>query len=115
MHDWTDEFDVAIKAADPSAPRPAWRLGEGFTAAEGKKRSSPDQAAVSTSTKLCPGYDILPHVARSRPDLAESHTALLLSSYLQADLPTALIEVTSVDIVAVINLRKDFWVCPSQS
>ena len=62
-----------------------------------------------------PGYDILPHVARSRPDLAESHTALLLSSYLQADLPTALIEVTSVDIVAVINLRYDFWVCPSQS
>ena len=54
-------------------------------------------------------------MARSRPDLAESHTALLLSSYLQADLPTALIEVTSVDIVAVINLRKDFWVCPSQS
>ena len=38
MHDWTDEFDVAIKAADPSAPRPAWRLGEGFTAAEGEKR-----------------------------------------------------------------------------
>ena len=34
-------------------------------------------------------------MARSRPDLAESHTALLLSSYLQADLPTALIEVTS--------------------
>ena len=59
-----------------------------------------------------PGYDILPHVARSRPDLAESHTALLLSSYLQADLPTALIEVTSVDIVAVENLRYDFWVSP---
>ena len=38
VHDWTDEFDVAIKAADPSAPRPAWRLGEGFTAAEGEKR-----------------------------------------------------------------------------
>ena len=35
VHDWTDEFDVAIKAADPSAPRPEWRLGEGFTAAEG--------------------------------------------------------------------------------
>ena len=51
-------------------------------------------------------------MARSRPDLAESHTALLLSSYLQADLPTALIEVTSVDIVAVINLRKDLWVFP---
>ena len=35
VHDWTDEFDVAIKAADPSAPRSEWRLGEGFTAAEG--------------------------------------------------------------------------------
>ena len=35
VHDWTDEFDVAIKAADPSSPRPEWRLGEGFTAAEG--------------------------------------------------------------------------------
>ena len=53
-----------------------------------------------------PGYDILPHVARSRPDLAESHTALLLSSYLQADLPTALIEVTHVDIVAIIIMVK---------
>ena len=33
--DWTDEFDVAIKTADPSHHRPEWRLGDGFTAAEG--------------------------------------------------------------------------------
>ena len=45
-------------------------------------------------------------MARSRPGLAESHTALLLSSYLQADLPTALIEVTHVDIVAIIIMVK---------
>ena len=85
---------------------------------EGPSRGLLRDCTILYSTNLhatLPGYDILPHVARSRPDLAESHTALLLSSYLQADLPTALIEVTSVDTVAVINLRKDFWVCPSQS
>jgi len=71
--DWTDEFDVAMKTADPSASRAQWRLGEGFTVAE--------------------GYDILPHLAKSRPNLVESHTALLLSAYLKAGLPSALIEV----------------------
>ena len=35
VSDWTDEFDVAIKTADPSHHRPEWRLGDGFTAAEG--------------------------------------------------------------------------------
>ena len=48
-------------------------VGEGFTVAE--------------------GYDILPHLAKSRPNLVESHTALLLSAYLKAGLPSALIEV----------------------
>ena len=91
VHDWTDEFDVAIKAADPSAPRPEWRLGEGFTAAEGLtilSRLHGLDCAIS-------GNDILPHLGKSRPNLSETHTALLLSSYLQSGLPSALIEVSS--------------------
>ena len=33
--DWTDEFEVAMRTADPSAPRDSWKLTEGFVAAEG--------------------------------------------------------------------------------
>ena len=46
------------------------------------------------------GNDILPHLGKSRPNLSETHTALLLSSYLQAGLPSALIEVS----IALITL-----------
>ena len=81
--DWTDEFSVAMRSADPSAAQPAWRLTEGFVAAE--------------------GADLLPHLARSRPNLLESHTALLLSSYLQCGLPAALVSVivTSDTVLSV--------------
>ena len=60
--DWTDEFEVAMKVADPSAFKDSWKLTEGFVASEGK--------------------GLLPHLAKSRPNLVESHTALLLSCYL---------------------------------
>ena len=81
--EWTDEFEVAMRTADPSAPRDSWKLTDGFVAAEGQ--------------------DILPHLARSRPNLVEAHTALLLSCYLQADLPSALIQVivTSDTVLSV--------------
>ena len=81
--DWTDEFEVAMKTADPSAPRDSWKLTEGFVAAEGQ--------------------DILPHLAKSRPNLVEAQTALLLSCYLQAGLPSALIRVivTSDTVLSV--------------
>ena len=73
-----------MRTADPAAPRPDWRLSDGFVAAEGR--------------------DILPHLARSRPNLVESHTALLLSAYLQNGLIPALIEVI-VTGEGVISVR----------
>ena len=84
MPEWTDEFEVAMRTADPASPRPDWRLSEGFVAAEGR--------------------DILPHLARSRPNLVESHTALLLSAFLQNGLIPALIEVI-VTGEGVISVR----------
>ena len=80
--DWTDEFEVAMRTADPSAPRDSWKLTEGFVAAEGL--SLPFKCWNST---FCPsGQDILPHLAKSRPNLVEAQTALLLSCYLQVSL-----------------------------
>ena len=73
-----------MRTADPAAPRPDWRLSDGFVAAEGR--------------------DILPHLARSRPNLVESHTALLLSAYIQNGLIPALIEVI-VTGEGVISVR----------
>ena len=73
-----------MRTADPASPRPDWRLSEGFVAAEGR--------------------DILAHLARSRPNLVESHTALLLSSFLQNGLIPALIEVI-VTGEGVISVR----------
>ena len=40
MPDWTDEFEVAMRTADPSAPRDSWKLTEGFVATEGSEPSS---------------------------------------------------------------------------
>ena len=80
---------MAIKAADPSAPRSEWRLGEGFTAAEGLDIFN--KLYCDPNCNIA-GNDILPHLGKSRPNLSETHTALLLSSYLQAGLPSALIE-----------------------
>ena len=71
--EWTDEFEVAMKTADPCAGRKEWRLSDGFAAAEGE--------------------DILPHLSKSRPNIVESHLALVLSSYLESGLSSALIEV----------------------
>lgn len=71
--DWTEEFDVAMRTADPSAPKDTWKLGEGFVAAEGE--------------------DILPHLSKSRPNLLENHMCVLLSCYLECKLPRALVQV----------------------
>jgi len=81
--DWTDEFEVAMRTADPSAVKDTWKLTDGFVAAEGR--------------------DLLPHLARSRPNLVENHTAVLLSCYLQCGLPAALIcvIVTSDTVLSV--------------
>ena len=49
---------------DPSEMIDNWRLIEGFVAEEGKT--------------------ILPHLAKTRPNLVENHMALLLSSFINA-------------------------------
>jgi len=81
--DWTDEFEVAMKTADPNAVKDTWKLTDGFVAAEGR--------------------DLLPHLAKSRPNLVENHTAVLLSCYLELGLPDALIKVivTSDTVLSV--------------
>jgi len=81
--DWTDEFEVAMRTADPSAPKDSWKLTDGFVAAEGN--------------------DVLPHLAKSRPNLVESHMAVLLSCYINLNLPSALITVivTSDTVLSV--------------
>ena len=74
-----------MQTADPSDPnKQSWKLAEGFVAAEGR--------------------DIFPHLSKSRPNLVENHFCLLLSAYLEARLPAALIDViTSSDTVLAVR------------
>ena len=72
--DWTEEFDVAMRTADPSTPKEKWKLTDGFLAAEGQ--------------------DIIACLSKSRPNLLENHMCVLLSCYLRCQLPKALIQVT---------------------
>ncbi|KAJ9598512.1 hypothetical protein L9F63_010802, partial [Diploptera punctata] len=71
--EWTDEFSVALEAIDPSHPRDAWKLQDGFISAEGK--------------------DVLPHLAKYRPNIVEMHLALLLYTFLEAGLLDTIVEV----------------------
>ncbi|XP_066994227.2 rapamycin-insensitive companion of mTOR [Anabrus simplex] len=88
---WTDEFSVALEAVDPSYPRDAWKLSEGFVAAEGRA--------------------ILPHLAKNRPNLVEIHLALLLYTFLEVGLLEAIVEVvvtsdTFISVRATILLGE---------
>lgn len=71
--EWTDEWAVALNAIDPADPQDCWRLGEGFVAAEGR--------------------NVIPHLSRTTPNIAEIHLALLLYIFLEVGLPGALVEV----------------------
>ncbi|XP_069677672.1 rapamycin-insensitive companion of mTOR isoform X2 [Periplaneta americana] len=71
--EWTDESSVALEAVDPSHPRDTWKLQDGFVSAEGR--------------------DILPHLARFRPNIVEIHLALLLYTFLEVGLLEAIVEV----------------------
>lgn len=71
--EWTDEYSVALNAVDPSDPQDSWRLGEGFVAAEGRS--------------------IMPHLARTTPNIAEIHLSVLLYVFLELGLLSALVEV----------------------
>ncbi|KAI8428632.1 hypothetical protein MSG28_007368 [Choristoneura fumiferana] len=71
--EWTDEISVALDAVDPSDFQDAWRLNEGFIAAE--------------------GISILPHLGATGSDITEIHLALLLQCFLEVGLLDGLTEV----------------------
>ncbi|KAJ7335038.1 hypothetical protein JRQ81_012979 [Phrynocephalus forsythii] len=74
----TEEFIEALLSVDPSRFQDSWRLSDGFVAAEAKV--------------------ILPHRARSRPDLMDNYLALVLSAFIRNGLLEGLVEViTSSD------------------
>ncbi|XP_067280565.1 rapamycin-insensitive companion of mTOR isoform X2 [Pseudorasbora parva] len=74
----THDFIEALLSVDPSRFQDSWRLSDGFVASEAKI--------------------ILPHRARSRPDLMDNYLALLLSAFIHCGLLEGLVEViTSSD------------------
>ncbi|KAL6466270.1 hypothetical protein MHYP_G00264030 [Metynnis hypsauchen] len=79
----TADFEEALHSIDPSRPQDSWRLGDGFVAAEAKV--------------------LLPHRARSRPDLLDNYLALILSTLFSFGLLEGLVEVvtSSDDVLSV--------------
>ncbi|XP_009293661.2 rapamycin-insensitive companion of mTOR isoform X1 [Danio rerio] len=79
----TQDFIEALLSVDPSRFQDSWRLSDGFVASEAKI--------------------ILPHRARSRPDLMDNYLALLLSAFIHSGLLEGLVEVitSSEDSVSV--------------
>ncbi|MBN3289821.1 RICTR protein, partial [Polypterus senegalus] len=74
----TQDFTEALLSVDPSRFQDSWRLSDGFVAAEAKL--------------------LLPHRARSRPDLMDNYLALVLSAFIRSGLLEGLVEViTSSD------------------
>ncbi|XP_040276883.1 rapamycin-insensitive companion of mTOR isoform X2 [Bufo bufo] len=74
----TKDFIEALLSVDPGRFQEAWRLSDEFVAAEAKT--------------------ILPHRARSRPDLIDNYLALVLSAFITNGLLEGLVEViTSSD------------------
>ncbi|XP_051967388.1 rapamycin-insensitive companion of mTOR [Xyrauchen texanus] len=71
----TGDFEEALHSVDPSRFQDSWRLSDGFVAAEAKV--------------------ILPHRARSRPDLMDNYLALLLSAFINSGLLEGLVEVVT--------------------
>ncbi|XP_073680420.1 rapamycin-insensitive companion of mTOR isoform X3 [Garra rufa] len=79
----TQDFIEALLSVDPSRFQDSWRLSDGFVASEAKI--------------------ILPHRARSRPDLMDNYLALLLCVFIHSGLLEGLVEVitSSDDSVSV--------------
>uniref|UniRef100_A0A671Q8I3 Rapamycin-insensitive companion of mTOR-like n=1 Tax=Sinocyclocheilus anshuiensis TaxID=1608454 RepID=A0A671Q8I3_9TELE len=71
----TGDFEEALHSVDPSKFQDGWRLSDGFVAAEAKV--------------------VLPHRARSRPDLMDNYLALLLSAFINSGLLEGLVEVVT--------------------
>ncbi|XP_068594516.1 rapamycin-insensitive companion of mTOR-like [Brachionichthys hirsutus] len=74
----TEDFTEALLSVDPGRFQDTWRLSDGFVAAEAKV--------------------MLPHRARSRPDLMDNYLAFVLSAFIASGLLEGLVEVvTSAD------------------
>ncbi|XP_041757371.1 rapamycin-insensitive companion of mTOR isoform X1 [Coregonus clupeaformis] len=71
----TQDFTEALLSVDPSRCQDSWRLSDGFVAAEAKV--------------------LLPHRARSRPDLMDNYLALVLSAFISSGLLEGLVEVVT--------------------
>ncbi|XP_071377202.1 rapamycin-insensitive companion of mTOR-like isoform X1 [Centroberyx affinis] len=71
----TQDFTEALLSVDPSRFQDSWRLSDGFVAAEAKV--------------------LLPHRARSRPDLMDNYLALVLSAFITSGLLEGLVEVVT--------------------
>ncbi|KAM3868329.1 rapamycin-insensitive companion of mTOR-like [Diretmus argenteus] len=71
----TQDFTEALLSVDPSRFQDSWRLSDGFVTAEAKV--------------------ILPHRARSRPDLMDNYLALVLSAFITSGLLEGLVEVVT--------------------
>lgn len=88
---WTDEYSVALSLVDPSDFQDAWLLNNGFVAMEGR----------------C----ILPSLANRVPNICEQNLAIILYSFLETDLLSALVEVivssdTYISVRATILVGK---------
>uniref|UniRef100_A0A3Q3L7S7 RPTOR independent companion of MTOR complex 2 n=1 Tax=Mastacembelus armatus TaxID=205130 RepID=A0A3Q3L7S7_9TELE len=71
----TQDFTEAFLSVDPARFQDTWRLSDGFVAAEAKV--------------------ILPHRARSRPDLMDNYLAFVLSAFISNGLLEGLVEVVT--------------------
>lgn len=88
---WTDEYSVALSLVDPSDFQDAWLLNNGFVAMEGR----------------C----ILPSLANRVPNICEQNLAIILYSFLETGLLSALVEVivtsdTYISVRATILVGK---------
>ncbi|XP_073322353.1 rapamycin-insensitive companion of mTOR-like isoform X1 [Pagrus major] len=71
----TQDFTEALLSVDPARFQDSWRLSDGFVAAEAKV--------------------VLPHRARSRPDLMDNYLAFVLSAFITSGLLEGLVEVVT--------------------
>ncbi|XP_013862664.1 rapamycin-insensitive companion of mTOR isoform X2 [Austrofundulus limnaeus] len=71
----TQDFVEALQSVDPARFQDTWRLSDGFIAAEAKV--------------------VLPHRARSRPDLMDNYLAFVLSAFITSGLLEGLVEVVT--------------------
>uniref|UniRef100_T1J225 peptidylprolyl isomerase n=1 Tax=Strigamia maritima TaxID=126957 RepID=T1J225_STRMM len=71
--EWTEDFSLALLAADSSTMQESWKLYDGFIVEEGKS--------------------ILPHLSYQRPNLLENYLALLLLAFINVGILEAIVDV----------------------